>query len=645
MGERFLEDYWEDEDRSSFGVSPDGRFVSYMETKGEISTLRVFDFEKDAEYSLSSERDSSIAGYEWIDAETIAIREFAFSSNQMPRSYISSYNYRLRRQNADFNRPSRLSMEKNHRDILPGILHGLPSIEGAFLIAEPTVSFFYNPGRARGSYGDLQAKVHWMDVNERKSSPLIEVPEFDSYIPRPDGQIPLAFNLYGENKGIFHRETDEAAWSKLPLPEETYPVGFLPGGEHFLVSYVPEGEDKRVVQAYDLSNRRWASQPIRDPDYDVTVGGNEWPRVHTDQATGYVMGITYERDKPKTIWFDPAYAQVQTFLEKTFPDQVVSIYGYVQPINSILFHLRTATAPPQVLLFSMETRQITNFQKEPPEFNYTYNGIQPVAFQSRDDVTIRGYMTLPAEYTEGNPVPFAVIVKGGPMGRTGWASGIDFFEAQWLSMMGFGVLQVDYRGSTGYGDAYSGVHETQNTTPSLFAAQKGVEDVVDGTRWAIEQGYAREGSIILMGASFGGYVSGMAPVVEPDLYAITLPAMGVYDWLQMIEFDRKISHPLIWEALKDRYGDYEVFESEYKKWAPAEHADKIRIPVCLIHGKNDARVDEEQARIYENALKKAGVDFESHYYTRGGHGFGDQAGWTHYYGIILDFIWEHLPSE
>ena len=632
-----LRDYFAEQSYSSFRTSPGGRFVSYIEQDNEITRLHVRDFQTNSQYTLETERDGDFGGYVWVDEETIALTEISYSAGQAPKSYISTYSYKLKRLNADFNRPSRLTMGKGHRDIIPVILSGVPAKKGTFLIAEPTVSFRYDSGRIRGNFNAARSYIHRMDVAKRETARLVEEPSYDGWLADSEGRLRIGMKLFGEGEGLYHRNHDEADWERLELPEEAMPLGFMKGNENLLVSYVPEGRDRVVVQAYNVVEKKWASRPIEDPVYDVTVGGDETPRVLADPKDGAVIGIRYDRDKPKTLWFDPTYGRVQQMVEGVFPDAVVHLHGLVSPVNAVLVTVMSDVIPGTVLLFDLETNQLKHFMDMRPSLkDYTFRKIQPIAFTARDGATVHGYITLP-EGAENRPPPMVVMVKGGPAGRTSWADGLYFFEAQHYSALGYSLLQVNYRGSTGYGKAYEG-------ESSLFSAQKGVEDVVDATRWAIEQGYADPNRVVLAGASFGGYVSGMAPAVEPDLYQVAVPSMGVYDWLAMIEFDKRVSHPFVWEILKEKYGDYEALEAEYKKWSPTENADRVTVPMFVMHGIYDQRVDMEQVKLFERALKTANADFDSYYYTRGGHGFGSQEGWLDFFGRMDTFIQKHVPA-
>jgi dipeptidyl aminopeptidase/acylaminoacyl peptidase len=633
-----VSDYFSEQSYSAYRVSPSGRFVSYMEQDGKITRLHVRDFETNSAYSLETERDSDFGGYVWVDDETIALTEIIFSANDAPKSYISTYSYKLRRLNADFNRPSRLTMGKGHRDIIPVILSGVPAQKGTFLIAEPTVSFRYDSGRVRGNFNAARSYIHRMNVEERETERIVDEPAYDGWLSDSQGRLRVALKLFGKGEGVYHRESDTADWERLDFPEDAMPLGFLPGDELLLMSYVPEGEERVVVQAYNTEAKKWASKPIQDPIYDVTRGGDEMPTILNDPKTGNVIGIRYDQEKPKTLWFDPTYGQVQQMVESVFPDAVVHLHGLVSPVNSVLVQVYSDVIPGVVLLFDLETRELKQFMDTRPSLkNYTFRKIQPISFEARDGATVYGYITLP-DGADKTPPPMVVMVKGGPAGRTAWADGLYFFEAQHYSSMGYSLLQVNYRGSTGYGKTYEG-------EASLFSAQKGVEDVVDATRWAIEQGYADPNRVVLAGASFGGYVSGMAPAVEPDLYQCAVPSMGVYDWLAMIEFDKRVSHPFVWEILKEKYGDYEALEEEYKKWSPAQNADKIFIPIFVMHGIYDTRVDMEQVKLFEKSLRTANADFDTYYYTRGGHGFGSQEGWLDFFAKMDAFIQTHVPAR
>ena len=219
------------------------------------------------------------------------------------------------------------------------------------------------------------------------------------------------------------------------------------------------------------------------------------------------------------------------------------------------------------------------------------------------------------------------IVHGGPATRVGWRYAR---EVQFFASLGFGVLEVNFRGSTGYGKDYLGDH-------LVFAMEKGVHDVVDGVRWAIETGYADSDNIFIYGASFGGYSTAMNLIKEPELYAAGVAAMGVYDWIMIGEED--LEREYTWSD--DLHSDFEEHRETYRQWSPVNHAERIKSPLMILHGGLDRRVNIKQPRAFADALDEAGVHYEylpTRWMHHGFMGAGSPQELTYYKRIATFFI-------
>jgi dipeptidyl aminopeptidase/acylaminoacyl peptidase len=218
--------------------------------------------------------------------------------------------------------------------------------------------------------------------------------------------------------------------------------------------------------------------------------------------------------------------------------------------------------------------------------------IVPFSFKARDGLTLYGYMTMPRD--GGKNLPAIINPHGGPIGiRDDWGFN---GEAQLLASRGYLVVQLNYRGSGGYGQAF------EDRGHGEWGA-KMQDDLTDATRWVAAQGYADPSRICIYGGSYGGYASLMAVAREPDLYKCAVGYAGVYDLEMMYHKGDVSSRESGKRYLRRTIG---TDESQLHARSPAFLADRIKAPVFLAAGLKDERAPPEQTAAMRDALKAAG---------------------------------------
>jgi dipeptidyl aminopeptidase/acylaminoacyl peptidase len=256
--------------------------------------------------------------------------------------------------------------------------------------------------------------------------------------------------------------------------------------------------------------------------------------------------------------------------------------------------------------------------------------MEPFAIKARDGMKLHGYLTRPVG--EG-PHPMVVLPHGGPHGiRDVWAFDS---EVQMLANRGYAVLQVNFRGSGGYGMDF------EEAGYRKWGASM-QDDVTDATQWAIDNKHADKRRICIYGASYGGYTALMGAVREPALYRCAVGFAGVYDlelMLSSADIPRsKSGRAYLGLALGDDRPDL-------RSRSPAHNADKISIPVLLIHGKEDWRADFEQAKRMKAALESNKKSYEWMVLSKEGHGVYDEDSRREMYERVLGFLAKHIGSS
>jgi dipeptidyl aminopeptidase/acylaminoacyl peptidase len=431
----------------------------------------------------------------------------------------------------------------------------------------------------------------------------------------------------GENSFIY-RENEKSAWQPLSVPAHTQFITFDQSGRYLLLSH-PDQTGRFVMQPYDLGAHKFANQIIADPVYDVI------PDAVRDPRTGVARGLVYETEKSKFIWFDPQVEKLQAKLAPALAGATVVPLG-ITSTGDIFLSATADVSPDKYYLFNPKTGQLTLVLNQHPKVEgLALSPMKPVTFKAADGTNLHGYLTLPAGHVEGKLPPLIALVHGGPMVRDTW--GYDS-EVQYFAALGYAVLQVNYRGSSGYGGGYA-------LDNIVEVGVQSVEDIADSLRWAVAQGIADPKRLVVYGGSYGGYIAlGMA-TRHPDLPACVVGFAGVYDWefMERGDFDGHYQDYFRWRT--DYYPELKQNAERYRAISPAHQASAVKAPVLLLHGRKDRRVDIAQSELMASALRKAGKSVEIVKDAEGVHGLPDEKLRRNYYERITAFILKYAPPD
>ena len=234
---------------------------------------------------------------------------------------------------------------------------------------------------------------------------------------------------------------------------------------------------------------------------------------------------------------------------------------------------------------------------------------QPFSFKASDGRVIHGYLIRPRGVT--GPAPLVVDIHGGPWTRDSWAPAT-FNPRQLLANRGYAVMQVNYRGSAGYGreHMWAGAHE-------YFGRLQ--KDVAEGVKWAIDQGAADPGRIAVLGGSFGGFSVLAQLIQKPHDYRCGIDVVGVANWPRVVD-----NWPPFWRSrhyFARFYGDADQPQERVRMLAnsPISHIDRITAPLLVVHGANDVRVLRQDSDDVVEALRKLGRPVEYMAFADEGH--------------------------
>lgn len=348
-----------------------------------------------------------------------------------------------------------------------------------------------------------------------------------------------------------------------------------------------------------------------------------------------VVGVVTMGGAPHIELIDRQHpdAQVYTALSKAFPGELVDLTSATREGKKLVVSVHSDTDPGQLYLFDRDSGNVRFLMKSRPALDPEKMAhVQPFSFKARDGRMLYGYMTLPRGKSKG--LPAIIHPHGGPIGiRDDW--GFDW-ESQMLANRGYLVVQVNYRGSGGYGKAFEDAGHGE-------WGRKMQDDLTDATHWVVEQGYADPKRMCIYGASYGGYASLMGAAREPTLYRCAAGYVGVYD-LDMMFHEGDISERDSGRRYLKRTLGSDT--ADLRQRSPAYLADRIRVPVFLAAGLKDVRAPYQHTTAMRDALKAAGHPAEVVILQPNEmHGFYDEDANLNLYTKMLAFFDKYIGDN
>ncbi|MGH8372497.1 MAG: alpha/beta hydrolase family protein [Gammaproteobacteria bacterium] len=429
-------------------------------------------------------------------------------------------------------------------------------------------------------------------------------------------RLALGFNEKTVEPEMFYHVpgTSHFDWkdiSSLIQKEQRYsaygPVMFTPDNSKFYFKGVtPDGTlGLYIIDPATLKKTLLYSDPGFDIDHGYST--DDWLTSADGRS---LVAFLYDAERPQWIVVDKKDPQtiLLASLQNAFTGQAVDITSTTLDGSKSIIYVYSDRNPGQYYLYDAKLKQVKFLFSNRPDIDPDQMAeMQPITFKARDGMTIHGYLTLPRGASKN--VPLIVHPHGGPFGiRDEW--GFDG-EVQFLAYHGYAVLQVEYRGSGGYGYAFqrAGYKQWGGTMQ---------DDLTDATDWAIQQGIADPKRICIYGASYGGYAALEGVEKEPDLYRCAIGYAGVYD----LELMRGESDTLQGRDLAP-FMDVTVGDDKaiLREHSPYLHVDKIKAALFLAHGGQDRTARVEHVDELRDALDKIHKHYDWVYYRNEAHGF------------------------
>ncbi len=619
-------------------LSPDGKRIAFLRDRDGRRVLHVAEVESGrlswidvGEADLVNGAPKEVAGFEWVGDRRLLVTTTVWDAF-----------YGVLAVDCDGTRPIAVSGYEDNRIAVNSPKRFAREVIHRFMDEDQSVLMLDRheggPGSAR--FPDV-LRVRTSDGLARV---VMKNPgEVAGWGVDHQGVVRFGVHAHGEQTGAIYREDERAPWRTiLPLQDRAgglRPLGFdAAGGRVMVAALTPER--RWTIYPLDPASGALGAPLLSDPEYDIlperfvpAIDGLPLATPVFSAAKDVLLGLRYVTDAPRVKWFDREFAGYQQMMDRTLPNTVNLLVNTSQDGKRLLWFGFSDQQPGAYYLVDTEKRSFKRLTS-------SRGWIKPaqmapmlaVKYTARDGLVIHGFLTVPVGH-EPKSLPLVVMPHGGPWVRDVW--GFDPL-VQLLANRGYAVLQMNYRGSPGYGQQLFLDARRQ-------IGRKIQDDIEDATRWALAAGVADPRRIAICGGSYGGYSALFALGHNPELYRCGISYAGVTDWLEI--YDDRRSDPAYRAA--NRYwrreiGDPDKDREFLRAISPVNFADRITAPVLILQGKDDRVVPPEQARLMIAALERAGHPPQSAFIADQGHAYSSEKGRTEIFQRMVDFLEKNL---
>ncbi|MEJ2543748.1 MAG: S9 family peptidase [Calditrichaceae bacterium] len=599
-----MKDFFKNPTKASFKLSPDGEYLAFMQPWENRMNVYVQKIGEDKETRITSATERDIAGFIWAGNDRIAYVQDKGGNE----------NFHLFAVNID---GSDLKELTPFEGVRVSIVDDLEDEDEFMLIGmnkrDPRVFDVYRINIVSGEMEMIAENpgnvVGWQTDN--------------------DGKLRIAITTDGVNNSILYRDKESDPFKTVLTTDfrETLEPLFFTFDNQYIYASSNLGRDKQVIVKYDVANAKEMEVLYQHPDVDVS-------NLLRSKKRKVITGVMFVTDKRHYHFFDEERKNLQKTLQQKLPNYEVVITSMNKDENKIMVRTYSDKTLGAYYFYNTETGEFKKLVEISPWLNEDYMAdMQPIKYETRDGLTIHGYLTLP-KGVEAKNLPAVVHPHGGPWARDNWGFNP---EVQFLANRGYAVLQMNFRGSTGYGREFWEI--------SFKEWGKSMQDdITDGVKWLINQGMVDSTRIGIYGGSYGGYAVLAGLTFTPDLYACGVDYVGVSNIFTLLQ-----TIPPYWEPMREMFyamvGNPDQDSLLLKAASPLFHADKIKAPLFVAQGANDPRVKQAESDQIVNALKERGIDVPYMVKNNEGHGFRNEENRFDFYGEMEKFLGQHLGGK
>ncbi len=617
-GAASVEDFSRHAQYHNIKISPDGKHLAALATINGSKSL-VF-LETDGykvTYSLNADRKNQAAEYYWANNERVVIQVEKVRGTlekpiNMGEIYALNYDGSKRRMIFGYRSKS-------------GALY---SADGGFLIdklaGDPKHILIQKIRLSRKM--DTPASVVKLNIYNGKEKVITRAPmAYSQFLIDGNGQPRFVTGVdENYNTKLFYSKGKGEPWKHFgdDIKGDFNPISFGKDNNSIYALKSESGKPQGLYK-YDLGTNKETllyRSSVADPSYAIKSDLNE------------VYGLRIDEDYPKYVYIDETVrdAQLHKALYQAFKGDNVAITSKTIDGEKIIVHVSGDRNPGAFYLFNTKTMKTRHLFDARPWIKVSeMMASEPFRIKTKDGLLLNGYLTLPQGKSKN--LPTVVLPHGGPHARDYW--GYDA-QVQMLANAGYAVIQVNFRGSTGYGKTF--VEAGYGAWGSKIQ-----DDIALATNYAVQQGISDKKRLCIFGASFGGYSALQSAIRKPDLFKCAIGYVGVYD-LPMLYSEGDIKNLKWGDAYLDKTLGADA--AEQKIQSPVHNVDKLKAAVFIVHGEDDERAHFEHALALKDSLEAINYPFEWLVKDKEGHGFYNEDNILELNQKILSFLDKHIGS-
>ncbi|BBX19515.1 S9 family peptidase [Mycolicibacterium duvalii] len=615
-----VEDFFNPPTRAGAMISPDGTRIAFLAPWRNRLNVWVQDIESDEPRCVTSDDVRSVHHFDWTDDPRWMI--YLQDTNGDENWHI----YRI-----DLEDPAGAPVNLTP---YPGV------------IASPITDFENGKAVILMNRRDPQLfDVYELQIATGETSLLAQNPgRAFNWLSTDDGQLfataltddgHLDLSRWDDRTGSLQKIT---TFDGSDHPVGIHPLVLTPDGTGVWVGSSRGSDHTRLVRV-DLATGDEVevdSHPEFDLDHRGAVSPLMPQPLIQHRRTGELLGVRYLRERQVIHALDPYFADVLAELGKLSDGDIGRITSDEDGRRWVVNFVHDRD-PHATYLYDHETGESRLLYRPFPHLDPGQLApMQSVAITSRDGLTLHSYLTLPLG-VEPTGLPLVLLVHGGPWFRDSWEyhPGV-----QLLANRGYAVLQVNFRGSLGFGSSFL------KAAIGEFAGRMH-DDLIDGVNWAVEQGYADPHRVAIMGGSYGGYAALVGVTFTPDVFAAAVDYVGVSDLANFMRTLPPVARPHLANNWHRYVGDPDDPEqlADMRARSPITRVDQIRTPLLVIQGANDVRVVQAESDNLVNALRARDVEVEYLVQSDEGHGAVNPENVIQMYRAIEAFLARHLGAR
>ncbi len=592
--------------KTSPQISPDGKRMAYIAPVNNVLNVWVGAVGSGDYQPVTQDTDRGVRFYFWAADNKYIMYIQDVKGNENWRLYATNIDTKETRDLTPFEDVQTHIIDRDKHfpnELLIGLNKENPQVHDVYHLDLTTGELTLvakNPGNIAEWVVDTQFKVR------------------GALVARPDG-----------GQDLLVRDAEQSEWRTILTWDAddaltSGPLGFTKDGQSLYL------RDSRNVNASRLVTLNidtgYLTVLAQDPQYDV---GN----VMFNRDTYEVQAVAFNKDRVEWVVLD---------------ESIRSDFGKIRGIHRGDFFItsRDDADDTWVVAFTVDNgpipfytydRKSQNaiflFDNQPELNKYTLAQMNPITFTSRDGLTIHGYLTLPPNEHQTR-LPMVLDVHGGPWARDAWGYNP---QAQWFANRGYACLQVNFRGSTGYGKEFLNAGDKE-------WGRNMHNDLVDAVHWAIEQGIADPKRIAIYGGSYGGYAALTGATFTPDLFCCAVDIVGPSNLVTLIR-----TIPPYWSTFlatfHKRVGNPDTEEEFLKSRSPLFKVDQIKIPLLIAQGANDPRVKQAESEQIVAAMKDKSIEYQYMLFPDEGHGFAKPENRLTFYAAAEKFLARYLGGR